>query len=717
MIELIPDRPALCLDQDCSLDLLIRITPPLPECDRERLPLNLALVIDRSGSMAGQRISLAKEAAKLVTTQLAASDYLSLILFDDRVDILLPSTQVQDKERIVRLIDGFQVRGSTALFDGWKAGAGQALLGQTEENLSRVILLTDGQANVGETNPDSICHEVHRQSERSVQTTTIGFGGGYNENLLRSMAASGEGNHFFVETPEQLPAFFELELDGLNATLGTRVRLLLRAQQEGLTFEPLGEVQRTAQGDFMLADLVAGFPLEQLIRLRVPASLEVSSPLTVEMVYYSPSERCQQSWQCQLELPRVSFQERMAMPLHPQVETQLAIAMAAKARREATEAANRGDLASAQSLLQKAIDSQSLPELEKGQLRNMQSTLTRGDVSSVNKQSVAISHAYSRGSVSLTNFDDMLLQSMVGTSIQLVNGAWHTQAPPGDDRPWSRAEGMLTGLVAGEALCGGTGEQASLAFHSLAFMGQRPKLMPILNSLAKALAGAPVSHPSAAFSAFRNRFNQGINFFEAGVEAPEAGAIARIAPLMLARWYKSSPAAWAFVVVGAHLTHHDAAAAAANVAYCELLWDLATLPAPPPSKHYAEVFLSKLRQVECDHEYLPRVPHFADRKGRLAEYCEHLLAQARRRGLSLDQARDEWGRTEYILEIIPTFLYALELHAHQPRQALAQLGQGGVLGALVGAALGALHGCLPEWRVSEVWVQEMESLRKRIYGT
>ena len=698
------------------MDLLVRITPPMPERDRKRLPLNLALVIDRSGSMGGQRILLAKKAAALVADQLRAEDMLSMILFDDTIDVLLPTTVVKDKKRILELIASIEVRGSTALFDGWKAGAGQALVGQAHDNLSRVILLTDGQANVGETNPDNICHEVHRLCERSLQTTTMGFGTGYNEDLLRSMAASGEGNHFFVETPEQLPRFFELELDGLSATLGTRVRLSVRSQQEGLTFEPLGEVQRTPQGDFMLADLVAGFPLEQLLRVKVPAQTDTSPALQVEMVYYSPSQACQQTWQCQLELPRVSFQERMEMPLNPVVQTQLAVAMAAKARREATAAANRGDLNSAQSLLQQAIDSQVLPEFEKGQLRKLQSTLQRGDVSSANKQSAAIGYAYSRGSVTLTSIDDMLLQSMLGYTLDLKSGSWFQQAPPGVGRSWERAEGMLSGLVVGEATCGGSGEQAALALASLPFMGERPKLMPILSGLANALAQAPVSQASAAFSAFRNRLQNGHGFLDAGVEAPEGGAMARIVPLMLARWQRPASVAWSFVVIGAHLTHHDAAAAAANVAYCHLLWDLCQQGAPPPPHHYADLFLEKLREVEKEHEYAPRVPHFADRKGKLVDYCEHVLEQARRRGLSLEQARAEWGNSEYILEVVPNFLYALELHAHQPRQALQNLGQNGVVGALVGSALGALHGCLPEWTLPEPWVNEMKSLRIRIYG-
>ena len=116
-----------------------------------------------------------------------------------------------------------------------------------KERVNRVVLLTDGEANIGETGIDPICTAVSQLVRQGVQTTTLGFGNGYNEDLLRAMAASGEGNHFFVEQNEQLGPFLELELGGLRATQGKSVRLSL-CPAAGVRVQWLGNIQQDEQG-------------------------------------------------------------------------------------------------------------------------------------------------------------------------------------------------------------------------------------------------------------------------------------------------------------------------------------------------------------------------------------------------------------------------------------------------------------------------------------
>src|SRR5438093_1188193 len=122
-IELIPLKPAACSDAPITLDLLVRITPPQPEVHFLRPPMNLALVLDHSGSMAsGRKMASAREAAAFAVQQLLPTDRLSVTIFDDAVETVVPNGPVQDKASIVRRINAIQPDGSTALHAGWKEG-------------------------------------------------------------------------------------------------------------------------------------------------------------------------------------------------------------------------------------------------------------------------------------------------------------------------------------------------------------------------------------------------------------------------------------------------------------------------------------------------------------------------------------------------------------------------------------------------------------------
>jgi Ca-activated chloride channel family protein len=321
MLEFIPDRAAFCHDQNCTVDVIVRITPPAPPSDGkcERVPINLALVIDRSGSMQGEKMDLTRKAAALAIKSLSHEDRISLVTFASDVETVVASTPVLDKQRLLRRVDQIQAYGSTALFPGWQAGADQASLGLRKGNLNRLVLLTDGQANLGQTNPDPICSEVNRWLQKGLQTTTMGFGRDYQENLLRAMAASGGGNHFYVETPEQLARYVELELDGLAATVGTQVRLKLH----GRNFEPLGEVQGDAENGYRLADLTVEFPLELLFRVTVPPAAVPQSGFVATLEYLASGTGEQQKVEVEFCQPRVSAQERAEMPVNSDVERKL----------------------------------------------------------------------------------------------------------------------------------------------------------------------------------------------------------------------------------------------------------------------------------------------------------------------------------------------------------------------------------------------------------
>lgn len=189
----------------------------LPRRDR-RPPVNLALVIDRSGSMSGDKIEKAREAALELVRRLAPDDIVSLVAYDTRVDTLIPAQRVGDGRRLEAAICNLEAGGNTALFGGVTRGASEVRRHLEDGRyVNRIVLLSDGLANVGPSSPEELGRLGASLVKEGISVTTIGLGLGFNEDLMTRLAQRSDGNTYFVEDSAELPRIFAAELgDVLN---------------------------------------------------------------------------------------------------------------------------------------------------------------------------------------------------------------------------------------------------------------------------------------------------------------------------------------------------------------------------------------------------------------------------------------------------------------------------------------------------------------------
>ncbi|MBE9111929.1 VWA domain-containing protein, partial [Nodosilinea sp. LEGE 07298] len=401
-VELIPLHGAIVTQQPMTLDVLVRITPPAVTLKADRVPLNLSLAIDRSGSMQGQKMHYAREAARFAVENLLPCDRISIVLFDDRIETLVPSTLATDKNTLLEKLRHVHSRGSTALHAGWVEGGVQVSQYLNPAQLNRVIVLSDGLANVGETRPDAIASDVHGLAQRGVSTTTLGIGDDYSEDLLAAMARSGDGNFFHIESAEQLPTIFETELSGLAATLGQRVSLGVKPGNGVTVMDVLNDFEQTDTRRYKLPNLMVGSPIQVVVRLQVPALGQNCELIQVRLAWDDRDQPGRQVLRAGLELPLVSPAQFSDFPANPAVQEQVALLMAARARREAVMYSDRGDYAAAGMSLANArmemaamAPSEALLE-EQSILEDLEADYQSGNMTSARKKAFSQSFNLSR---------------------------------------------------------------------------------------------------------------------------------------------------------------------------------------------------------------------------------------------------------------------------------------------------------------------------------
>jgi Ca-activated chloride channel family protein len=206
----------------------------------ERPPLSLSAVIDVSGSMQGHKLEYAKMTLRKLVENMSSQDTLSGVAFSDQVYQVFPAMKMtqENKETAYRAIDGLQTMGSTNLSGGMLEGFNQ--LKDEKNELVRVFLMTDGQANVGVVAKPSILKMVEGRPAHET-LSTFGYGADHDVELLQSMAKTGKGNFYFIENPDQCGQAFGRELGGLLTCAAQAIKVKVTTKPDVKILEVLSD--------------------------------------------------------------------------------------------------------------------------------------------------------------------------------------------------------------------------------------------------------------------------------------------------------------------------------------------------------------------------------------------------------------------------------------------------------------------------------------------
>jgi Ca-activated chloride channel homolog len=253
-----------------------------------RSPLNISIVIDRSGSMSGDKLRYVKKAAQFVVDNIGSDDILSIVMYDDKVDVVFPSGKVTNKNALKEQIELITSRGSTNLSGGMLEGYNQVKSTFKNGYVNRVLLLSDGLANVGITDTLKLQEIVRNKNrEEGITLSTFGVGADFNENLMMDLAEHGSGNFYFIDSPDKIPQMFERELKGLLSVVAQNMKLTIDLPAGVKVTSVFGYKYETTGSAITVnfRDIISEETKAVLIRYAIPATATGELSFTPKLVF------------------------------------------------------------------------------------------------------------------------------------------------------------------------------------------------------------------------------------------------------------------------------------------------------------------------------------------------------------------------------------------------------------------------------------------------
>ncbi|MBN1350423.1 VWA domain-containing protein [candidate division KSB1 bacterium] len=362
--------------------LLINLNAGELQRNQSRIPLNICMVLDRSGSMAAEnKLEFVKKAALFVVDNLNQDDYFSLVSYDTDVYPTLPSDHLILKEALKSKIEALQPGSATNLSGGLLEGYAQVKTHFAEGYVNRVLLLSDGLANEGITAPDQLQKIAADKNSTGFTLSTFGVGDDFNEDLMVNLAEFGGANYYFIDSPDKIPQIFSNELQGLLSVVAQNARIEIQLEP-GVQFLELFGYRYSQENNRITISLNDIFSKEEksiLIKLQCDAAEIGEHPLlAVKMIYDDvviSNSRLTEAFQRAIAI--TTDQALIAKHTNPIVLENIVLFESARLLDEAMTNVDRRDFAKAresiasnQTYLQKNVSFQSSKRL-KQQLLNV----------------------------------------------------------------------------------------------------------------------------------------------------------------------------------------------------------------------------------------------------------------------------------------------------------------------------------------------------------
>lgn len=270
------DRPYVLSDEEQSVVLKVGLRAQADSVNTERLPLNVAIVLDKSGSMGSdQKMEKAKQGVYEIIERLNEGDIISVVVYDNYPRVLIPAQPLENKAEIIKFISQIYPSGSTALYAGIELGAEELRKHISDYCLSKIILLSDGLANVGPQSSEELASLGLRLELEDMIISTIGVGLDYNEDLMTALAQESGGNSYFAKDSGELPRIFAEEINEAKTYVAKDIKVRIDTS-EGV--EPLDIIGRAGEvGDkYFNAEISALYGKNEkyaLFEMKVPKAV------------------------------------------------------------------------------------------------------------------------------------------------------------------------------------------------------------------------------------------------------------------------------------------------------------------------------------------------------------------------------------------------------------------------------------------------------------
>lgn len=342
------DVEMIAIETDDQVSVMIELNaPPAPDDGGERAPSTLEVVLDRSGSMEGGRLAGAKVALTSLVDRLDPRDQFGVVVFDDRVDVAVPAGRLTDKAAVKRAIASVQTGGSTDLSGGYLRGLQEARRVGGAAGAT-VLIVSDGHANAGITDPDALAGVAAEAYTHRVTTSTLGFGLGYDERVMSAIARGGSGNEHFAEEPDTAVALIAGEVEGLLAQTAQAASLHVRLNPVVRGVLVVNDLPANAVDDGLLIELGSFYAEETrklVLTFDVPAvaALGLTEVATLTFTYVELPTLVQHTVTVPVHVNVVPGDQAAGRVPDPVVRTELVYLRAQQAKRRASNLLTNGE--------------------------------------------------------------------------------------------------------------------------------------------------------------------------------------------------------------------------------------------------------------------------------------------------------------------------------------------------------------------------------------